>query len=53
MSGLRLGQKIGFGLGCVLNALCAAMWFSYILLYFDQVNFYKKLSERHQSHLKM
>ena len=37
MSGLRLAQKIGFGLGCVLNALCAAMWFTYLLLYFDQV----------------
>ena len=37
MSGLRLSQKIGFGLGCVLNALCAAMWFTYLLLYFDQV----------------
>ena len=37
MSGLRLGQKIGFGLGCVLNTLCASMWFTLISFYFDQV----------------
>ena len=37
MSGLRLGQKLGYGLGHVLNDLCASMWFTYLLLYFHQV----------------
>ena len=38
MSGLRLGQKLGYGLGHVLNDLCASMWFTYLLLYFHQVS---------------
>ena len=37
MSGFWLGQKIGYGLGCVLNTLCATMWFTLLSFYFDQV----------------
>ena len=37
MSGLSLGQKLGYGLGHVLNDLCASMWFTYLLLFFQQV----------------
>ena len=37
MSQLRLGQRLGYGLGHVLNDLCASMWFTYLLLYFHQV----------------
>ena len=37
MSELSLGQKLGYGLGHVLNDLCASMWFTYLLLFFHQV----------------
>lgn len=30
-------QKISYGLGHVFNDLCAAMWFSYTLFYFQVV----------------
>ena len=38
MSQLRLGQRLGYGLGHVLNDLCASMWFTYLLLYYHQVD---------------
>ena len=38
MSELSLGQKLGYGLGHVLNDLCASMWFTYLLLFFHQVS---------------
>ncbi|CAH0405343.1 unnamed protein product [Chilo suppressalis] len=34
---LRIGQKIFFGIGHVYNDLCAAMWFSYMMLFFQAV----------------
>ena len=37
MSELSLGQKLGYGLGHVLNDLCASMWFTYLLLFFHKV----------------
>ncbi|CAH0766591.1 unnamed protein product [Diatraea saccharalis] len=33
----RIGQKIFYGLGHVYNDLCAAMWFSYMMLFFQAV----------------
>ena len=32
-----LRNKIGFSLGHVLNDMCASMWFTYLLLYFNKV----------------
>ena len=29
-------KKFGYGLGHVLNDLCASMWFTYLLLYFHK-----------------
>lgn len=37
MGDLNLSKKIGYGLGHVLNDLCASMWFTYLLLFFHQV----------------
>ncbi|XP_053620110.1 major facilitator superfamily domain-containing protein 12-like isoform X2 [Plodia interpunctella] len=34
---LRLNQNIIYGLGHVYNDLCAAMWFSYMMLFFQAV----------------
>ncbi len=34
---LRLSQRLAYGIGHVLNDLCASMWFSYLLLYFQGV----------------
>lgn len=34
---LKFGTKFGFGLGHILNDLCAAMWFTYILVFFTSV----------------
>ena len=34
---LSIKSKLGYGLGHVLNDLCSAMWFSYLLLYFHHV----------------
>ena len=31
--GLSLGHKLVYGVGHVFNDLCAAVWFSYMLLY--------------------
>ena len=30
-------KKVGYGLGHILNDLCASMWFTYLLLFFHQV----------------
>lgn len=30
-------RRLAFGIGHILNDLCAAMWFSYLLLYFHNV----------------
>ncbi|XP_066945029.1 major facilitator superfamily domain-containing protein 12-like isoform X2 [Macrobrachium rosenbergii] len=37
MSGLRFRTKVGYGVGHVLNDLCSAMWFTYLLIYFHHV----------------
>lgn len=34
---LSFGQRFSFGVGHVLNDLCASMWFSYLLLFFHKV----------------
>jgi Na+/melibiose symporter-like transporter len=34
---LPLSVKLGYGLGHILNDLCASMWFTYLLLFFHQV----------------
>ncbi|XP_071506133.1 major facilitator superfamily domain-containing protein 12-like [Diadema antillarum] len=34
---LPLTQRLSYGVGHVLNDLCASMWFSYLLLYFHKV----------------
>ncbi len=36
-STLSVKKKAGFGLGHVLNDLCASMWFTYLLLFFHRV----------------
>lgn len=33
----HVDQKVVYGLGHVYNDLCAAMWFSYMMLYFQAV----------------
>jgi len=40
MTELTLSKKIGYGLGHVLNDLCASMWFTYLLLFFHQVLYF-------------
>lgn len=40
MAELTLSKKIGYGLGHVLNDLCASMWFTYLLLFFHQVLYF-------------
>jgi len=40
MTGLSLSKKLGYGLGHVLNDLCASMWFTYLLLFFHQVLYF-------------
>ncbi|XP_039250508.1 major facilitator superfamily domain-containing protein 12-like isoform X2 [Styela clava] len=35
--GLLFRQRLSFGVGHVLNDLCASMWFSYLLLFFHKV----------------
>ncbi|KAK7076664.1 Major facilitator superfamily domain-containing protein 12 [Halocaridina rubra] len=37
MSGLPLRTRLGYGVGHVLNDLCSAMWFTYLLIYFHHV----------------
>ena len=44
LPGLPWLQKLSYGVGHVLNDLCASMWFSYLLLYFQSVNLFSKLS---------
>ena len=42
LPGLPWLQKLSYGVGHVLNDLCASMWFSYLLLYFESVNLFSK-----------
>lgn len=37
MAIISLRTKIGYGFGHVLNDLCSAMWFTYLLVYFHHV----------------
>jgi len=37
---LPLSKKLGYGMGHVLNDLCASMWFTYLLLFFHQVLYF-------------
>ncbi|KAK8400143.1 hypothetical protein O3P69_003085 [Scylla paramamosain] len=37
MSIISLRTKLGYGFGHVLNDLCSAMWFTYLLVYFHHV----------------
>lgn len=39
-STLPLSIKVGYGLGHILNDLCASMWFTYLLLFFHQVLYF-------------
>jgi Na+/melibiose symporter-like transporter len=32
--------RLSYGVGHVLNDLCASMWFSYLLLYFESINLF-------------
>ena len=34
---MRLITKIGYGAGHILNDMCEAMWFTYLLLFFHNV----------------
>ena len=34
----RFLVQLGYGLGHVLNDLCASMWFTYLLLFYHKVN---------------
>jgi len=34
---ISLGQKAAYGVGHVLNDICAALWFSYILLFLQTI----------------
>lgn len=38
---LPLFKKFGYGLGHVLNDLCASMWFTYLLLFFHQILYFE------------
>ncbi|XP_023336394.1 major facilitator superfamily domain-containing protein 12 [Eurytemora carolleeae] len=40
MEPLTLTGKVGFGLGHVLNDLCASMWFTYLLLFYHKVLYF-------------
>jgi len=40
MEGLTVTVKIGFGLGHVLNDLCASMWFTYLLIFYHKVLYF-------------
>jgi len=35
--GLSMRQKLSYGVGHVLNDLCASMWFSYLLVFLHEV----------------
>ncbi|XP_042229849.1 major facilitator superfamily domain-containing protein 12-like isoform X2 [Homarus americanus] len=37
MAGLSVRIRFGYGVGHVLNDLCSAMWFTYLLIYFHHV----------------
>ncbi|XP_071543921.1 major facilitator superfamily domain-containing protein 12-like isoform X3 [Panulirus ornatus] len=37
MAGLSVHTRFGYGVGHVLNDLCSAMWFTYLLIYFHHV----------------
>lgn len=37
MAQLNFRTKFGYGVGHILNDLCSAMWFSYLLLFFHHV----------------
>lgn len=37
MTALSIKQKLVFGFGHILNDLCATMWFTYLLLFFQEV----------------
>ncbi|KAK8733070.1 hypothetical protein OTU49_006743 [Cherax quadricarinatus] len=37
MAGLSIRTRFGYGVGHVLNDLCSAMWFTYLLIYFHHV----------------
>jgi len=37
MDRLSISRKLGYGLGHILNDLCASMWFTYLLLFFHKV----------------
>lgn len=37
MAGLTFRTRFGYGVGHVLNDLCSAMWFTYLLIYFHHV----------------
>lgn len=34
---LSFFRKLSYGVGHVLNDLCASMWFSYLLIYFHRI----------------
>jgi len=38
---LPLSKKVGYGLGHILNDLCASMWFTYLLLFFHQILYFE------------
>ena len=38
---LHFVRKLCYGVGHVLNDLCAAMWFTYLLIFFNKVMFVK------------
>lgn len=40
MSGIAFSQKLGYGVGHVLNDLCASMWFTYLLLFYHKVLYF-------------
>jgi Na+/melibiose symporter-like transporter len=37
MQPMKWHQKLAFGLGHIFNDLCAAMWFSLLLIYFQYI----------------
>ena len=38
--GLTKAEKFCFGVGHVYNDLCASMWFSYLLIFFEKVSIF-------------
>ena len=40
MTRLRNKQKLSYGIGHVLNDLCASMWFTYLIVYFHEVSLF-------------